>query len=77
MTALAQARAEQARFAAWLREHPDWRDSAEMVDILGYGRMMKRSAYAGFMAGVCDWLMEECLILQEERMEHDTREVRA
>ena len=65
MTPLAQARAEQARCAAILREHPAWRDSEELVDVPGHGRMKARTAYAGALAGACDWLLEECLILRE------------
>ncbi len=65
MTALAQARAEQARCAAILQAHPDWRDSDELVDIPGHGRMKARTAYAGAWNGMQDWLLEECLILRE------------
>ena len=65
MTPLAQARAEQARCGAILQAHPDWRDSDEPVDIPGHGSMKKRTAYAGALAGACDWLLEECLILRE------------
>ena len=65
MTALAQARAEQARLGEFLRTHAAWRDSDEMVDVPGHGRMRARTAYAGALAGACDWLLEECLILRE------------
>ena len=65
MTPLAQARAEQARLGEFLREHPAWRDSEELVDVPGHGRMKARTAYAGALAGACDWLLEECLILRE------------
>lgn len=67
MTALAQARAEQARCAAILQAHPDWRDSDELVDIPGHGRMKARTAYAGALAGACDWLLWECFIFLEGR----------
>lgn len=66
MTELEAIRAEQARMGDWLRAHADWRDSAELVDVPGYGRMMKRTAYLGFLAGACDWLAEECLYLRAE-----------
>ena len=65
MTALAQARAEQARCAAILQAHPYWRDSDELVDIPGHGRMKARTAYAGALAGVQDWVVEEVLILRD------------
>lgn len=66
---LAQARAEQARCAAILQAHPDWRDSDELVDIPGHGRMKARTAYAGALAGCLNWLGEEVLILREGRHE--------
>ena len=67
MTALAQARDEQARLGDWLRKHADWRDSDEMVET-AYGRMRARTAYAGALAGVGDWIGEEVLILRDARL---------
>lgn len=67
MTALSQARAEQARLGEWLRAHADWRDSDELVDVPGYGRMKKRTAYAGFLAGAEDAVKEEVLWRVEVR----------
>lgn len=69
MTSLAQARDEQARLGDWLREHAAWRDSDEMVDVPGHGRMMARTAYAGALAGAGDWIGEEVLILRENNHE--------
>lgn len=69
MTALAQARDEQARLGEFLREHAAWRDSDEMVDVHGHGRMMACTAYAGALAGVGDWIGEEVLILRESNHE--------
>jgi len=63
--ALAQARDEQARLGEWLREHAAWRDSDELVDVPGHGRMRARTAYAGAWAGMQDWIGEEVLILRE------------
>lgn len=65
MTALAQARDEQARLGEFLREHVDWRDSDELVDVPDHGRMMACTAYAGALAGAGDWIIEECLILRD------------
>ncbi len=65
MTALDAIRAEQARYGDWLREHADWRDSDELTDVPGYGRMAKRTAYAGFLAGAEDWIKAEVLELRE------------
>ena len=64
MNELDSIRAEQALCGEWLRAHADWRDSAEMADVPGYGRMMKRTAYAGCLMAATDWLMEECMLLR-------------
>ena len=65
MTALTQARAEQARLVEFLREHAAWKNSDELVDVPGHGRMRARTAYAGAWAGMQDWIVEEILILRE------------
>ncbi len=67
MTTLPQIRADQTRYGDWLRAHPDWRDSDELTDVPGYGRMMKRTAYAGFLAGAEDAVKEEVRVLVEVR----------
>ncbi len=68
MTALSQARDEQARLGEFLREHAAWRDSDELVET-PFGRMMARTAYAGALAGAGDWIGEEVLILRENNHE--------
>ena len=67
MTTLPQIRDDQTRYGDWLRAHPDWRDSDELVDVPGYGRMRKRTAYAGFLAGAEDAVKEEVLLAVEVR----------
>lgn len=66
---LSRARDEQSRLGEFLRDHAAWRDSDEMVDVPGYGRMRARTAYAGALAGAGDWIVEEVLILREGRDE--------
>lgn len=73
MTALAQARREQATYALWLIQHADWRSSDELVEVTGYGLMRKDSAWRGMRLALDDAIDEEILILREGDDMRDTK----